>query len=198
MLDLPGGRLEEPRDRIRDGGRARSTQPEEPEALTGPHLEADVLGRAEGRPDGEPANDEPRPAVGCGRTGGIVFVDRVRELSADHRADQPLVVELRHGSGDDPLPVAEHGRAVAKDTIACDIFCPADESGIGHRGASRDEVGDLAAEAGQEQQERPCQRSEPADPSVLSRSMAQYSHTPLLRSRPPSAARTLITSRSKR
>src|SRR5205814_6124904 len=46
-LDLPGGRLDEPDDRVCDRGRAGAAQAEEPEALARMHRKAHVLDRAE-------------------------------------------------------------------------------------------------------------------------------------------------------
>ena len=43
----------------------------------------------------------------------LLLADRAGQLAADHRGDQAIVIELRHGSGHDPVPVAEHGHAVA-------------------------------------------------------------------------------------
>jgi len=62
--------------------------------------------------DGEPAHDEPGFPRSC-LIGGPSVPDRLRELSAHHRRNESIVVEVGDRRGDDPLPIAEHRRAIA-------------------------------------------------------------------------------------
>ncbi len=111
-VDLSGRRLHEPGDRIGDRRGAGASKSVEPDALADVHVEAHVLDRPQRCLRGEVADAQAWLPV-AGVRPSPLLPNGAGELAANHCSYEMLVIELRHGCGDDPLAVAEHGRSIA-------------------------------------------------------------------------------------